>query len=155
METTLNREIIELVNSPGTIKILGTVDADGAPRLAVKESLRVNGQGLLEYDELIETSETNRNVLRALWFGGTVRALLVTPGGNSHWILARPVKTLVSGELFRKRYEAIRASGRDLDLGAVWILEPISFFENGLEKRRLEEEAKHPLLRHLDRLAVV
>jgi hypothetical protein len=108
----------------------------------------------LEYDEIIETSKTNQNVLRALWFGGTVSALLLTPDQRSYLIICRPSRTHISGRVYRERYQAARASGPDTDLAAVWVLKPLSFLETSLEKRRLEEEARHPLLKHLDRLTV-
>ncbi|MDR3134959.1 MAG: hypothetical protein LBU69_02560 [Deltaproteobacteria bacterium] len=154
MSDALTREIIEALNDRRTVKALGTVDSSGAPRLAVKESLRLNGDGLLEYDEIIETSRTNANALRALWFGGTVSVLLLTAEGRSFLINGRPTRTIVSGSAFQERYQALRKTGLDTDLGAIWVIEPLSLEETTLEKRRQEEEAKHPLIRHLDRLVV-
>ncbi|MDR0621558.1 MAG: hypothetical protein LBJ61_06760 [Deltaproteobacteria bacterium] len=154
MGVALSEEIVQALGDPQAVKVIGTVDESGAPRLAVKDSLRLNAEGLLEYDEIIETSETNKGLIRALWFGGSVTALILAANKRSYSINCRPLRTLIAGESYRARYRALRSSGLDTDLGAVWILEPLGFQETSLEKRRVEEEAKHPLLRHLDRLAV-
>jgi hypothetical protein len=143
---------VAALNNPQTVKVLATVDSNGVPHSAFKDSLRLRNDGLLEYNEIIETSHTNRNMVRAIWFGNEVSISLLTPDKKSYLIKGAPKATLISGREYRKRYEAHQNLHPDSDMGAVWLIEPSSIEETTLEKRRLEEDESHPLLRHLDRL---
>jgi hypothetical protein len=144
-----------MIDDPETVKILATVGPDGVPDAVVKSSLRLRDDGLLEYDELLETSLTGRNMIYALWFDRTVSVNLVAPGGRgSLGLLAKPVRVAVSGREYKRRYQELRLTDPDSDLGAVWTLALMGLTSKSLKSRRREEEKAHPLLRHLDRLTV-
>jgi hypothetical protein len=122
MGIRLNDDLAALLRDDRTTKVLATVDADGTPHAVVKQSLAVDADGNLVHLELLESSRTNKNLLRALWFGGRV-AVTVRCGDASWQIKGRPVRAHVAGPVFQREYARIRRARRR-DLGAVWIIEP-------------------------------
>jgi hypothetical protein len=153
MSAILNDDIKQILADSGTIAALATTGRDGLVHVAFKQSFSYREDGNLEYDEMIETSQTNQNLVYSIWFGKTVSISVLARSNRSYFITGRPVRAIISGREFREHYIAIREKLGDVDLSAVWVIEPISMQEQSLEKRRLEEEQSHPLLRHLDRLA--
>jgi len=154
MGAILSEEIGRTLGDRETIVALATVGSDGAAHVAYKDSFRYRGDGNIEYDEIIETSQTNKNLVYSIWFEKTVSLSILTKDRRSYLIKGRPVQAVISGRKFREHYTSIRERLGDVDLSAVWVIEPISVQEQSLGKRRAEEESAHPLLRHLDRLAV-
>ena len=152
MAVTLTPEIITLLDDDKTSKILATVGADGFPHAVEKRSLHYGGDGSIHYLELLETSTTNRNLMRSIWFGGKV-AIALNGEGRSVQIKGRPVKTHITGPLYQRHYERIRASLGNVDLAAVWVIEPDEVIDQNLEARKRREEALHPDFVHLDLIA--
>jgi hypothetical protein len=154
MGAVLDEDIGLLLRDPETIAALATTGSDGAVHVAFKDSFSVNEDGNLEYDEVIETSQTNKNLVYSIWFEKTVSISILAKDRRSYLITGRPVHAHIAGRHFREHYTALREKLGDVDLSTVWVIEPISVQEQSFEKRRTEEEEAHPLLRHLDRLAV-
>lgn len=153
MGIQLDQALIALLRDEASTKVLATVDADGAPHAVVKQSLTVSKDGLLVHLELIESSRTNKNLLRSLWSGGRV-SVLVRRGAESWQIKGRPVRAEVAGPDFQREYVRIRERLGDVDLAAVWTIEPEDAARQSHAERRAEEEAAHPQLIHLDRIRV-
>jgi hypothetical protein len=147
----MGNEVLALLNSAGSVKIVCGIDGDGLPHPAVKDSLRSDGENIL-YFEYIESSETNRCMTRALWFDKKVAVLVVTPAKQSFLIKARPVRALVSGKEFQAFYREARLAEGGPDLSTVWILKPEEIIEQTPQKRLEEESAARPYFIHLDRL---
>ena len=83
MPVLLSAEALSLLDDDATVKVLATVDGDGAPHAVVKRSLHAAADGRrILYLELLETSETNRNLVRAIWYGGSVAITLAGSGGR-------------------------------------------------------------------------
>jgi hypothetical protein len=137
---------------PRTVKVLATVNRKGDPHLSFKQSLRLREDGDLEYDEIVETSITNQNMFYAIWFNKIIVINILTSERRAFKMACKAKRSIVSGQVYLERYREIRDNFIDSDLGAVWIIEPLSYAETTLEKRRTEEEKKHPLLIHLDRV---
>lgn len=153
MSVTIPEEVARLFNDPDTTKVIATVDEHCIPHLAVKQSLQVDEQGRLLYTELLESSRTNRNLVRSLWFGKSVSVIVRGAGDRSWQVKGRPVRTHITGPLFRKHYQEIRAVLGDVDVAAVWVIEPEEVIEGNYFRRRDEEERRFPYFNHLDRLA--
>ncbi len=147
------QEIVNLINDPATVKVLVTVDRQGVPHAVVKDSFWINAAGQLLYLELLESSRTNKNMIASLWFEQKVTIVLLGNDGISYQIKGRPVKTHVSGPVFREQYVRIREKLGDTDLAAVWVIEPEEIINESYTARRREEEDRHPYFKHLDRLA--
>ncbi len=153
MAAKLTTEIIDLLGDGETTKVLATLDADGFPHAVVKQSLQPGDNGEIIYLELLESSRTNKNLVRSLWFGQKVAIALKGKDGRSWQVKGRPVKTHITGPLFQRHYANIRERFGDADLAAVWVIEPEEVIEESFAVRRSEEEQKHPFFTHLDRLA--
>jgi hypothetical protein len=148
----LGKEIKELFNDEQTVKVLATTDKDGTPHAVFKASIDMNEDGNIQYLELIESSQTNMNMVNSIWFKHKVAISIKTQDGRSYQIKGTPIKTHISGAIFEKYYKQARQKLNDSDLAAVWIIEPEEVINESYEYRKKEEETKHPLLKHLDRL---
>ena len=153
MASQLTSELIDLLGDSETTKVLATLDADGFPHAVVKQSLQPGEEGRIIYLELLESSRTNKNLVRSLWFDQKVAIALRGKDGRSWQVKGKPVKTHITGALFQQHYTAIRERLGDVDLAAVWEIEPEEVIEETLAARKTEEERKHPFFTHLDRLA--
>lgn len=155
MATKLNQNIIELFGSEDSIKVLATVNEHGYPHAAAKPFIRVDEDGNLLYLELVESSRTQKNLVRSIWFDQKVSVSVSDNSGQSWQIKGKPVKTLITGPVFLHHYREVRQRLGDVDLSAVWVIEPEEVINENIFIRHAEEEQTHPLFRHLDRLAKV
>ena len=149
----LSTEILQLLDHPGTTKVVATTDEFGIPYAITSSFLQAGDAGELVHLELLEKSATNRNLLRSLWFDKKVSVTLAAPDGRSFVIQGRPVRALISGPVFRGHYEKVRAL-QDADLAAVWLIEPEEVVNETFAERKLAEETAFPFSVHLDRLVV-
>ena len=152
MGVTIHDELKSLCKNPNTIKVLATTSKEGEVHASYKESIHFNEEGAIQYYELIETSQTNKNMVASIWFKKQVAINILGEDGRSYLIKGLPKKAIISGKEFQKYYEIVQQGNAENDLSAVWVIEPIDIVEKSYEKRRDEERQKHPLLHHLDRL---
>ena len=150
MAITISNEVKEIINSPDTLKVLATVSREGVPHVVFKGSIKVNEEGLIEYLEIIESSQTNKNMVNSIWFNKTV-AINVFQNKRSFQIKGKVKQSIIAGRKFEERYIQIKEK-KNVDLSAIYLIEPEEIQEESFEKRRLEELEKHPILQHLDRL---
>jgi len=68
MPLTLQPIIRQLLDDTGTSRIVATTNEDGAPYAVTSPFLHLNHDGFFVHLELLETSVTNRNLLKNLWF---------------------------------------------------------------------------------------
>lgn len=153
MPLTLEPRVRALLDDPTTTKILATSDRAGRPHaVVVDDLLQVDADGRLLYLERLEGSPTQRNLVASLWFDRPV-AISLRRGHEAFEIVGRAVKSIVTGPVFRRHYEAVRASDPAADLAAVWHIAPDGTTEHSYAHRRARQEAERPFLTHLDRLA--
>jgi Pyridoxamine 5'-phosphate oxidase len=155
MATKLNKEIIALFGKDDSTKVLATVNDQGYPHAAAKPFIRVDDDGNLLYLELVESSRTQKNLVRSIWFDQKVSISVSDQNGQSWQIKGKPVKTLITGPVFLHHYRDVRRLLGDVDLSAVWVIEPEEVINENISVRHAEEELAHPLFRHLDRLVKV
>ncbi|MDR1148615.1 MAG: pyridoxamine 5'-phosphate oxidase family protein [Spirochaetaceae bacterium] len=151
MPAELNEAIKSLLRDIGTVKVLASVNSDGRPHVSFKDSIRLNDTGNLEYDEFIESSQTNKNLVFSIWFHKQVAITILAPDKTCYQIKGTPVKAIIYGKKFEERYKQLKKE-RGIDLSTIWIIEPEEVIEETLAVRKTLEEAGHPLLRHLDTL---
>lgn len=152
MSIQWEEEVVRLLNDRDTVKVLATTDDQGTPHAVVKQSLRLE-EGNLVYLELLESSQTQKNLTRSIWFNRKVSVTLKGKGGQSWQIKGKPVKAIVAGEIFEKNYLAVRERLGDVDLAAVWVIRPEEVVNETYGVRKAQQEANRPILTHLDRLA--
>lgn len=152
MAISLERDLVQLLNDRSSVKVLATVDEDGTPRVVVKGSLHVDDDGNVVLLEGSEYSQTQRNLVRAIWFDRRVAINVKGADGRSFHVVGRPRRAVVSGPVFERHYLELRARLGDVDLSTVWIIEPERVEEKGRPARERAEADRLPLL-HLDRIA--
>lgn len=152
MSITLSTEIADLLDSQDTAKILATVDEHGHPHAVVKKSLHRGDDGNIHLLEILESSDTGRNLLRALWFDGKVSISLLGKDNRQAQIKGKPLKCHVSGPFYQHHYVKLRERLGDVGLAAVWVIEPEEVIDASFAERQARQAAERPTLTHLDRL---
>lgn len=152
MADNLNKKVKAALADPDTIKALATIDKDGVPYVVYKGSIHMLEDGKLEYYEILESSQTNKNLVSSIWFDKTVSINILTKERNSYQIQAKPVRSITAGQYFEEAYKKLREGGKDMDLGAIWQFEILSEKEETFTVRVQEDEEAYPLLKHLDRV---
>jgi hypothetical protein len=150
----LTPELLEVLAHPATHKVIATIDEDGSPHAVPSPFLHARPDGQLVHFELLETSATNRNLLRGLWFDRKLAVTVVGTLGQTFVIKALPAKAEISGPAFSRAFETVRSVLADADLAAVWLLRPHAIVDETYATRRRNEEERFPFSIHLDRLLV-
>jgi hypothetical protein len=147
-------DYLDLLESPESAKVLVTTSQDGSPHAAITDFLRKGPDGSILYLEPLESSLTNKNLVRAIWFDGRVAIALSHPDGRRVELRGRPERALIAGPYFQEHYQALQEQYGDIDLAAVWVIliEHVANHEFLAVQRR--EEQNHFFFRHLDRIAV-
>ncbi len=153
MAVQLDKNVKELLQDEETVKVLATTDENGVPHAVIKQTLHLGEDGNLVYLELLESSRTNKNLVRSIWFDRKVAVTLKGKSGDSYQIIGSPIKGVITGPEFQKYYVDIRKRLGDVDLATVWIIEPEEVMNQTFSVRKAQEEARRPLFRHLDLLA--
>jgi len=149
----LSQEIITAIKDKDSIKVLATVDGRGFPHVVAKGSINVDENGQLYFWELLESSVTNRNTIHALWYNTYVAINVISKDRKSWQIKGVPYKTLVNGKEYQAAYLKAQERNPENDLAAIYYIRPEEVIEESYPVRKAEEDAKHPLYIHLDRLA--
>ncbi|MDR3284032.1 MAG: hypothetical protein LBS97_02510 [Treponema sp.] len=154
MGLKLEEDVIRLINDPETVKAVASADKNGVVHLVYKGSVSVTPEGTIQFLELNETSQTNKNLVYSLWFNRLISITVAGKDRRSYQIKGLPVRTIIAGKEFERQYVAVRERlGGDADLSAVWIIEPREIREETPAVRRAAERAEYPLIGHLDRFA--
>jgi hypothetical protein len=152
MGTPLTQELVTLLDDEKTTKVLATIDGHGFPHVVSGLPIFAGEQGNLLYLEYFESSVTNRNLTRSIWFDGNVAIALSNSAGKSFQIKGRPIKNHITGPLFLTYYQKIRAAQGNVNLAAVWEIEPLEIINEGQEAQREYESTTRPFFTHLDRI---
>jgi hypothetical protein len=155
MSRILTLELVDLIQDDKSIKTLATVDGEGFPHVVQREDFKVLEDESVVFAEWRESSITNSNLVRAIWFGGRVALCVFNDRGVSYQIKGLPVRFDYVSPLYREFYAATRKKrGGDSDITGLWYIKPIEVRNENPEIRRKEEEIIHPYFRHLDRDSV-
>ena len=146
-------EALGALRDKEAIKVIATVDESGTPHVTPKATIEVDEQGKVYFVELIESSRTGRNLVRALWRNQTVSVLVIAPSGAVLQCKGTPVRSLITGEIFRQAYLKAVSEYPGADPAAVWEIELTEITDQSWKKRIEEEGVKHPYFLHLDRIA--
>lgn len=152
MAEIISEELKEYISAKDTLKVVASIDKNGIPHVVFKGSLYVNEEGNLEFYEVLESSRNNQNFVHSIWFDKKVAVNILTNHGKSYEIVGKPLKSVTAGKKFEKAYVFLREKLGDIDLAAIWTIEPEVVKEETFAVRVQEDEKKYPLLKHLDRL---
>ena len=153
MSIELSQEIKDAIKDPASIKVVASKDRHGEVHAVAKGSLTVNDEGQLVFLELLESSQNNKNLIYSLWFEQKVAVNIITGDRRSYEIKGIPVRSLVFGHEFEVYYKKVVEKDPENDLAAVYFIDPVEVKEESYKVRRTEENEKHPLYLHLDRIA--
>lgn len=154
MPIKLSEEVIESIQDSNSIKVIASISKDGIPHVTVKDSITVSEDGRIIYYELLETSQTQRNLVFSIWFEKQVAINVLTKNGRSYQIKGVPHKAVVAGQKFLEAYVDVQNKlGEDVDLSTVWVIDPVEERNETFSYRREFEEKDHPYVLHVDRLA--
>ena len=152
MSIQLGKEIVTLINDPKSLKVIASAGRDGVPSVTASDLISVGEDGKIQYLELVETSQMNKNLVYSIWFKRRVAISVFQQKGRSFQIRGLPVQAIISGDLFEKNYiEVRRRLGAKADLSTVWVIEPEEAREETLAVKITEEQTNYPLVGHLDR----
>jgi hypothetical protein len=154
MSVQLNEKLISLIKENDTVKAVASTGKDGAVHLVYKGSVSVNPDGNIQFLELNETSQNNKNLVYSLWFKRPVSINILGKDNTSFQIKGIPLRAIITGKEFEQNYIAVRERlGKDADLSTIWVIEPTEVREETPAVRRQAEREKYPLIGHLDRFA--
>lgn len=151
MSDIINEELKEIINTPDSLKVIASVSVDGEIHAVYKQSLHVNEDGNLEFYEIMESSQNNKNMVNSIWFERPVAINVLSKDRRSFEIKGVAYKAYVSGAYFENVYRKVTDKGY-YDLSTVWVIKPEEVKEKTFLKREEEEKEAHPHFRHLDQL---
>ena len=152
MAIKLSKEVIDLINKKGSVKILATIDEQGIAQADEKEYLEVTKDGYIRYLELLETARSYKNFTRSLWFNQKISITIIGENKESYKIIGRPDRIYVCGEAYEEQYKRIRNELGDVDLAAICIVEPEEIYDVTLSRNILTQDIEYPIFKHLDRI---
>ena len=144
---------MRLLRDSETVRVLTTTDSAGEPHVVFKSFIGVDEMEGLYVLELLESSQTNHNLVHSLWFSHRVAIGLRGKGDEDYEIKGLPRRCVISGPVFERYYRLMRESLGDADLAAVWFITPEKIRDETFWVRSHEEAEAHPLFMHLDRIA--
>ena len=86
MSNQLSKEIIDAINNPDSIKVVATISKEGIPHVTPKGSLTVDENGRIRFLELLEKSQTQKNLVYSIWFDKYIAINIITPDRKSYLI---------------------------------------------------------------------
>jgi hypothetical protein len=152
MAIEINKEVRELFKDKETLKVLASIDKHGIPHVTFKGSVDIDEDGNIYYLEVLESSQTNKNLTYSIWFDKTVAITILGKNKRSYQIKGTPHKVHIAGPLFEEKYKEVIERNPDSDLSGVWIIKPNEIREETFPIRLEEERKNHPIIGHLDRL---
>lgn len=154
MSIQLSEKIIKAIQDKDSIKVIGTISKEGVPHVTAKGSLTVDENGRIKFWELLEKSQTQRNLVYSIWFDKKVAISIITKDRESYQIKGVPYKAVTAGHVFQEAYvEVQKRLGDDIDLSAIWLIDVEEVQEETFLARREELETEYPYELHVDRLA--
>jgi hypothetical protein len=154
MSFVLSPETRTAIGAIDSVKVVATVGKEGIPHAVVKDSLTLLDDGTIAFYELLETSQTQKNLVYSIWFNKPVSITVLTKEGRSYQVKGLPKKAVVAGQRFTEAYIDVQNRlGPDIDLSALWLIAPSEEREQTFLVRRQIEEAAHPYEIHVDRIA--
>ena len=141
----LQKEIVDALRDPKKVKTLTTVDKDGMPHTVPIGSMTLLEDGNIAFMELLETCQTQRNMLNCCWFKKDVSILVIVDWakGKVYQIKGSPYKFLYIGPIWNQFLEKIWKVIPEADPSGVWLITPHEVrSQEYYERRKAEEERR-------------
>jgi len=133
-----------LIENPKCIKTLTTVDKDGNPHSVPINSVSVLDDGHIAFIELLDTCQTQKNMLNCYWFKKDVSLLVIGDWskGEAFQVKGIPYKFETQGPLWDKYLDMIWKFIPQADPSGVWLIKPKEIRDQNYFVRRAGEEER-------------
>jgi hypothetical protein len=153
MGVQLSEEVQQAILDKDSTIVIGSISKEGLPHVTVKNTVFIQ-DGRIGFYELLEKSQTQKNLVYSLWFDKKVAINIITKDKKSYQVKGVPYKAIVSGHIFEEAYLDVQTNiGEDIDLSSVWLIDVESQEEESFSVKRYQLETEYPYEVHLDRLA--
>ena len=141
----LPKELVASLKDPETVKVLTTVDAAGNPHSVFKASLTALDSGYLAYMEMLEFSDSTKNLLRDMYTNRQI-SIAVWDKANqiSYQIKGAPYRFVYEGPIWDAFLEETWKMFPDSNPPGVWLIEPREVINEDYASRRKDLEAAYP-----------
>lgn len=138
----LSKDMVEALSDPQKPKILTTVDKDGNPHSVPVGSMAVLEDGNVAFMVLLETSQTQKNMLNCYWFKKEVSIVILDDWvkGKACQIKCNPYKYVYMGPVWDRFLEETWKVLPDSDPAGVWLVTPNEVRDHNYHTRRQAEE---------------
>ena len=128
------------------IKTLTTVDSEGNPHSVPINSFSVMDDGNIAFMELLDTCQTQKNMLNCYWFKKDVSILIMGDWGKGEAFQLKgiPCKFLTEGPVWDKYLAMIWKVIPKADPSGVWLITPKGIRnQNYFVRRKGEEDRRY------------
>lgn len=147
----ISEQLKAIIQDEKNIKALATVSKKGEVHVTFKENVEVDDEGNIIIYELLDSSQTGRNLTYSLWFDKKVALTVATGDGRSYQIKGIPYRDIVTGPVYEEKYKEFLLKNPDNDLAGIWTIVPSEVREETYEVRLKEEREKYPVIGHMDK----
>ena len=140
-----------VIEDKGSYKSVASVSKNGNIELTGYRYTGVDDNGNLLIYQLLQTSQSNRNLTYALWFNKEVTIHFSGSGSEEFTVRGIPVRNIVAGPFFEKKYIELNDEDFENDLVSIYVIEPSEISENNYEVLRQKERSEWGILGHMDR----
>jgi hypothetical protein len=133
-----------LLEDPNAIKTVTTVDSEGNPHSVPVNSFSVMDDGTVAFLVLLDTCNTQKNMLNCYWFKKDISILVLGDWakGEAFQIKANPYKFLTEGPVWDKYLDMIWKIIPEADPSGVWLITPKEVRDQNYFARRKGEEER-------------
>jgi hypothetical protein len=139
---TMDEDLQRLINAKGAIAALATTGEDGAPHVVYK-AVRALDADTLAVPEVVETSESGKNMLRAVWEDRRVAVNVLEPAtGKSVQLKGAVTEYVFFGPVFEEMFERLDPVTKT-GVAGVWLVHVDDVRDNSLGVRIAAEVERH------------
>ena len=147
----ISEQLKAIIQDENTKKVLASVSKKGEVHAVFKKYVEVDDEGNIVVYELLDSSQTGRNLTYSLWFNKKVSLLVDAGDGISYQIKGIPHRDIVTGPVYEEKYKEFILKNPDNDLAGIWTIIPVEVRDETYEVRLKEEREKYPVIGHMDK----
>ena len=136
-------ELVDILKEKETLTTLTTVDEKGVPHTVYKGSISLAEDGCLAYIEMLEGSQTSKNMLTCYRNQNTVSVTAFNPGNwKSYQVKGLPYKYVVEGPIWEDMRKGLWEKVPVAEPAGVWLIIPKEVRDESYAGRFNEENER-------------
>ena len=147
----ISEQLKAIIQDENTKKVLASVSKKGEVHAVFKKYVEIDDEGNIVVYELLDSSQTGRNLTYCLWFDKKVSLLVDVGDGISYQIKGIPHRDIVTGPKYEEKYKEFLLKNPDNDLAGIWTIIPVEVRDETYEVRLKEERDTYPVIGHMDK----